>query len=123
MIEPVARSAFRCGESGSGGPEIFASLSGGFTSSGAEPGTATKSAAGSPQRKTTESRDDAGSGVLPAVKDGLAKIPEALPELQMPSDSSSPSTIIGLGALLLLALSALALLLYVVRFLRRPYTT
>jgi hypothetical protein len=124
VIEPGARSAFRCGESGTAGPEIFASLSGGFTSSGAEPGTAAKSAAGSsPPRKTGDSQDDAGSGVLPAVKDGLSKIPEALPNLQIPSDSSSPSSIIGLGALLLLALSGLALLLYVVRFLRGPHTT
>jgi hypothetical protein len=123
MIEPGARSAFRCGESGTGSPEIFASLSGGFTSSGAEPGTAAKIAAGSPQRKAREGQDDAGSGVLPAVTDGLSKIPEALPELQVPSDSSSPSSIIGLGALLLLALSGLALLLYVVRFLRGPHTT
>lgn len=129
VIEPSrTERRFACSEPRPEIPEIFASLSGSFASPGdASPGGGTRPAAESTAANSRgeagAGREESGSGVLPAVKDGLSMIPEALPELQGPNDSSSPSSILGIGALLLLALSALALLLYVLRFLRRPHTT
>ncbi len=71
-------------------------------------------------RKALEKPD---SGVLPAVTKRLKEIPGALPTPRIPSGSTSPPWIIGAGALILLILSGLALLIYVVRFLRRPHAT
>jgi hypothetical protein len=56
--------------------------------------------------------------VLPAVGERLRAIPEALPKLAVTS-AGSPSSIVRIAALLLL-LSGLGLVLYVVRFVRRP---
>jgi hypothetical protein len=125
LIDPTgAERSFVCGRSSNGASELFASLVGSFTSGGdGSSGTVTPTAEGSsnttPATGTEEKPD---SGVLPAVGDGLRKIPEALPKLQTPGSSSSPSGILGAGALVLLALSSLALLLYVIRFLRRADT-
>ncbi|MDP9491819.1 MAG: hypothetical protein M3P42_06410, partial [Actinomycetota bacterium] len=83
-------------------------------------GSAAKTAPTGQDRKAKEKSD---SGVLPAVTDRLSKIPEALPRPHMPSASTSPPWIIGASALILLVLSGLALVFYVVRFLRRPHTT
>jgi hypothetical protein len=63
------------------------------------------------------------SGVLPAVTDRLRKLPESVPKPQVPDAPPSPPLILGAAALLLLAVSSLALLVYVVRFLRRPRAT
>jgi hypothetical protein len=68
-------------------------------------------------------RTDKDRGVLPAVTGRLSKIPEALPKLQTPGSSSSPSGLLGAIVLAVLALSALGVLLYVIRFLRRAYPT
>jgi hypothetical protein len=87
-------------------------------SGSAAAGTSATGASGG--RKATKKRD---SGVLPAVTEKLSEIPGALPRPSIPEASASPHWIIGAGALLLLALSALALLVYVVRFIRRPHTT
>ena len=72
------------------------------------------------QRNATKKRD---SGVLPAVTEKLSELPGALPRPSFPEASASPHWIIGAGALILLVLSALALVGYVVRFLRRPHAT
>ena len=123
MIESgEPRSSFRCGEPATADLGIFTSLQESFASPDAKPEPATESAVASPRGEPRKSQENPSSGVLRAVKEQLLrKIPDALPKLQPPSDPSSPSPIIGLGALLLLALSALALVLYVVRFLRRPH--
>jgi hypothetical protein len=80
---------------------------------------------GSPAAQATSTAEngakekgESGSGVLPAVSERLRKVPEALPKL---SGSDSPNSIVGMGALLLLIVSGLALVLYVVRFFRRPH--
>jgi hypothetical protein len=71
-------------------------------------------------QKTEKKRE---GGVLPAVSERLSDLPEALPELSVPAASDSPSAILGIGALLLLVVSAAALVFYFVRSLRRPNTT
>ena len=72
------------------------------------------------EKKASTKRD---SGVLPAVSEGLRKVPEALPKLVVPGASDGPSSLLGIGALILLVLSGVALVLYVVRFVRRPRIT
>jgi hypothetical protein len=125
LIEPTgAERSFACGSARSSDSrgDLFASLLGTFASaSGASPRPATAPAASS--RDTggrTEANED--QGVLPRVKGRLKSIPEVLPGVQTP-DSSSPSGVLGAVVLLVLALSALGLLIYVLRFLRRAYPT
>jgi hypothetical protein len=125
LIEPTrAARAFACGVSPGRSSDLFASLVADFTSAeGGSARTALAASVGSSDGATDgRAEEKADTGVLPAVRDGLSKIPEALPELQTPG-SSSPSAIVGVGVLVLLALSALGLLLYVIRFLRRSYIT
>jgi hypothetical protein len=121
---------FDCRSSGSSSFRSYASLLGTFSASGnGTSGSGSAEASGnkgaeSPvkgqDRKAKEKPD---SGVLPAVTNRLRKIPEALPRPHLPSASTSPPWIIGAAALILLILSGLALVLYVLRFLRRPHTT
>jgi hypothetical protein len=121
---------FACGSSGSSPFGTYASLLGTFSGSSStgsgtagaagDKGSGAKTAATGQNRKAKEEPD---SGVLPAVTDRLRKIPEALPTPHIPSASASPPWIIGATALILLILSGLALVFYVVRFLRRPHTT
>lgn len=112
-------NGFTCGAGAAAGPfdEIFSTYENGFGSTGSASETASSGVAGA--RKVRKKRD---SGVLPAVGRGLRKVPEALPAFAVPS-SGSPSRILGFGALLLLLLSGLALVVYVVRFVRRPRAT
>lgn len=101
--------------------EIFGTFSNGSASGpsgAAQEGSAGSSGAGGPKAQTK--RD---SGVLPAVSERLRKVPEALPKLAVPGASDGPSALLGIGALILLVLSGVALVLYFVRFLRGPHTT
>jgi hypothetical protein len=128
LIEPTgAERSFACG--GSASPErrtdVFTTLLATFTS--AEGGSPQPIAANTerpseqPANGTAEEKQD--TGILPAVRERIREIPEAIPTLQPPESSPSPSGILGAVALLLLALSALGLLVYVIRFLRRAYPT
>jgi hypothetical protein len=128
LIEPTrAERSFACGGSSNGGADLFASLVATFTNAeGGSPGPeaaptpAEGTSNGATGHRTQKSPD---TGLLPAVKGRLRSIPEILPGIQTPDSSSSPPGIVGVGVLVLLALSALGLLLYVIRFLRRPYIT
>ena len=72
-------------------------------------------------KKKEKSKDS--DGVLPAIKNKVSELPEALPRPPLPRQApDSPSALFGLLALGLLALSALVILLYIVRFLRGPHT-
>jgi hypothetical protein len=64
------------------------------------------------------------SGVLPAIERKLRQVPDALPPLPViaGSEPGSASWFVGLLALALLALSGLGILVYVVRFVRRPHS-
>jgi hypothetical protein len=101
------RDAFACRSAVPAGPfeTVLASLSG--------------SSSGQPPASTRERREQKRSGVLPAVTDKLKALPRAVPTL--PDGASAPHRLVGLGALLLLALSLLALVVYVVRFVRGPH--
>jgi hypothetical protein len=69
-------------------------------------------------------KDKKSSGVLPAITKKLRNLPQAIPKLKPPvlGDAGSPPTLLGLVALGLLALSGIAILVYVIRFIRRPDT-
>ncbi len=110
---------FSNGTTGNGGGDIGGGSAAAGASASAAGGTGTRATGAIPDGKA-EKRD---SGVLPAVSEKLGEIPEALPRPSIPEASASPHWIIGAGALLLLALSALALLVYVIRFIRKPHTT
>jgi hypothetical protein len=108
-------NGFACGAGAATNPfeEIFATYGG--TADSGEP-----TASGVAGRSKTRTNGD--SGVLPAVGKRLRTLPEALPELALPS-AGSPSSILGIAALLVLLLSGLGLVLYVVRYARRPRAT
>lgn len=62
-------------------------------------------------------------GVLPAIKKRISEIPQAIPRPAIPRDApDTPPAILGLLALGLLALSGVAILVYVFRFVRGPHT-
>jgi hypothetical protein len=71
---------------------------------------------------TTKTRMNKESGVLPTVGKRLRTLPENLQELAVPS-AGSPSAILAIAALILLLLAGLGLVVYVVRFVRRPHVT
>jgi hypothetical protein len=98
--------------------EIFATYGNGSGSAGTASDDPVRS--GVAGRRKTRTNGD--SGVLPAVGERLRTLPEALPGLAVPS-AGSPNWILGIMALLILLLSGLALVLYFVRFVRRPHTT
>jgi hypothetical protein len=89
-------------------------------------GTTTESKAGgvaARTKKKEKSEKSEKSGVLPAIRKKVQELPEALPRPPIPREAAdSPSALFGLLALGLLALSALAILLYIVRFFRGPST-
>jgi hypothetical protein len=125
-IEPTgAERSFACGSSRSSDRrgDLFASLLGTFASaSGASPRPAAAPAESSREAVgRTDANED--QGIVPRVKGRLKSIPEVLPGVQTPDSSSSPSGVLGAVVLLVLALSALGLLIYVLRFLRRAYPT
>jgi hypothetical protein len=113
-------NAFACGAGAGTDPfdEVLATYGNGAGSTEAESGD--PAASGVAGRRKTRTNGD--SGVLPALGKRLRTLPQALPELAVPSDGS-PSAIIGGIALLVLLLSGLGLVLYVVRFVRRPRAT
>ncbi|HEX7254752.1 MAG TPA: hypothetical protein VF236_02385 [Gaiellaceae bacterium] len=104
-------------------PEVFASLLGAFASGEGDGGTAGAARSGSAGGPASADRRKEDTGVLPAVTERLRRIPDALPRPDVPVASGSPHWLFGAAALILLALSALALLVYVVRFMRRPHAT
>ena len=113
-------NGFACGTQAPAGSfgEIFATFGNGAGSTeaaGNEP-----AASGVAGRRKTRTKGD--SGVLPAVGERLRTLPEALPQLAVPA-AGSPSWILGIIALFVLLLSGVALVLYVVRFARRPHAT
>ena len=109
-------NGFACGAGPAAGPfeEIFATYGNGSGSTGAESGEPPSSEVAG----RTKTRTNGDSGVLPAVGERL----RTLPELALPS-AGSPSSILGIAALLVLLLSGLGLVYYVVRFVRRPRAT
>jgi hypothetical protein len=116
-------NGFSCGAAPS---DLFGEILGTFSNGSGSTGAALAVAAGASGtrsiaagERTTKKRD---SGVLPAVSKRIRKVPEALPMLALPSPKS-PSSFVGIVALQLLLLSGLALVLYVVRFIRRPRAT
>lgn len=116
-------NGFACASGAPADPfaEILGTFSNGSASGpsgAAQEGSAGSSGAGG--RKAQTKRD---SGVLPAISERLRKVPEALPKLAVPGASDGPSALLGIGALILLVLSGVALVLYFVRFLRGPHTT
>lgn len=72
--------------------------------------------------KPARKREDS-SGVLPAVANRLRELPDALPRPSIPAGTDSPQRLIGLAALALLIFAGLALVVYVLRFLRGPDAT
>jgi hypothetical protein len=111
------RGAFTCAAPQTGPNEDFTAIVGTF-SNGENAPTAGPEAA--PPAKPAESKDDdGGGGVLPAVSDRLK---DALPSPRIPEATTSPARILGLGALLLLIVSGLALVVYFVRYFRRLAT-
>jgi hypothetical protein len=113
-------NGFACGASLASDPfeEILAAYGNGPRSTGAE--SDDPAASGVAGRRKTRTNED--SGVLPAVGERLRTLPEALPALTVPS-GGSPTWILGIGALLVLLISGVALVLYFVRFVRGPHTT
>jgi hypothetical protein len=105
--------------------EIAAGLStfsnGADTGASSSGGTAIAAQAEQPAGK--QKADDDGGGVLPAVSDQIRDLPGILPTPSIPSASTSPHRVIGLAALALLILGGLALVVYVLRFLRKPHAT
>jgi hypothetical protein len=77
---------------------------------------------GGPGPSSSTSREDASGGVLPGIKKKVRELPEALPKPPVGGFSESGDSPLRLAyiALALLALSALALIVYAVRYLRRP---
>lgn len=125
--ERAVNGRFACSPSGPSS-DAFASIFGTFSNgesgesgaSGTGKDTARDKAAGAKGHKAKDKPD---SGVLPAVARRLKRIPGALPKPSIPSATASPPWILGLGALVLLGLSGLALVLYVLRYFRRFRTT
>lgn len=113
-------NGFACGAAPATDPfeEIFATFGNGSGSAGAESGD--PAASGVAGRRSARTKGD--SGVLSAVGKRLRTLPEALSELAVPS-ASSPSRILGIAALLVLLLSGLGLVVYFIRFVRRPRAT
>jgi hypothetical protein len=113
-------NGFACGARAANDPfeQILATYGDGSGSNGAE--SADPAASGVAGRRKTRTKDD--SGVLTAVGKRLRTLPEALPKLGVPS-AGSPNWILGVVALLVLLLSGLGLVVYVVRFVRRPRAT
>jgi hypothetical protein len=80
-------------------------------------------AGGLAARRTKKEKENESSGVLPAITKKVSELPKALPPLPQPRDvADSPSAILGILALGLLSLSGLAIVLYIIRFLRGPHT-
>jgi hypothetical protein len=128
LIEPTGgERSFACGRSPVQESDPFVALLGSLANGEATPPSAHPAAATTDESNDGVSRDrskeNGGAGVLPRVKGRLRSIPELLPGVQTPDSSSSPSGIVGAAILLLLAVSALGVLLYVLRFLRRAYPT
>jgi hypothetical protein len=113
-------NGFACGAAPAPDPfeQILATYGNGPGATGAE----SDDPAASGVAGRTKTRTDKESGVLPAVGKRLRTLPEALPKLAVPS-AGSPGAILGIAALLVLLLSGLGLVLYVVRFVRRPRAT
>jgi outer membrane biosynthesis protein TonB len=124
----AATEGFAC-NAGRPSADAFASIFGTFDNGesgeggAAAGGVGTESAREAAAGKRQKAKEKPDSGVLPAVTKRLKKIPEALPKPSIPGASASPPWILGVGALALLGLSALALLVYVLRYLRRFRTT
>jgi hypothetical protein len=93
-----------------------------FGNSSGSAGTASDDPVASGVAGRRKTRTNGKSGVLPAVGERLRTLPEALPGLAVPA-AGSPNWILGIMALLVLLLSGLALVLYFVRFVRRPHAT
>jgi hypothetical protein len=107
---------FACGPQAATDPFEFATYESVPGSASAKSDTPT--ASGVAGRRKSRSNE----GVVPAVGKRLKTLPEALPKLALPS-AGSPSSILGIAALLLLLLSGLGLVLYVVRYVRHPPAT
>jgi hypothetical protein len=108
------RGAFTCAAARTTPDEDFTTIVGTF-SNGENTPTAGPEAA--PPAKRAKEDDD--RGVLPAVSDRLK---DALPSPRIAEATTSPARILGLGALILLVVSGIALVAYFVRYFRRVAT-
>lgn len=127
LIEPTGgERSFACATSPGRTSDPFVALLGSFPSAedgSPRPAVGRSEGSGDGAKGGQTKGKKADSGVLPRVKGRLRSIPELLPGVRTPDSSSSPSGIVGAAILLLLAVSALGLLVYVLRFLRRAYPT
>ena len=114
------RDAFACSRAAAA-VEIASGLGTFDNGSGGSNGSSV-SAAGRAPDEGQAAKPKKDGGVLPAVSNRLRELPGALPRPSIPS-ASSPHRVIGLAALALLILSGLALVVYVLRFIRGPHTT
>lgn len=117
--ERPVTNGFACA---SGPSDPFEQILGTFSNGSGPTGTVQQRSAGASVAGMRRGGQERDSGVLPAVSERLRKVPEALPELAVPS-AGSPNGILGLIALVVLLLSGLALVLYVIQFVRRPRVT
>ena len=104
---------------------VFAAIFGTFSDTGTTAAIdwGTVAVAGNTPRRQTQRAKKKGGGVLPSVAKRIRKLPEVLTTPGLPrSAAASPPWIVGAFALVLLALSALAILFYVTRFPRGPGT-
>jgi hypothetical protein len=123
--ERAARSGFAC-TANRPSSDAFASIFGTFgreDGSGVSGSGKTAAPDGLAEKEVRKPMDKPDSGVLPTVKDRLKELPGPLPTPSMPSAKTSLPWFLGAGALVLLAVSALALVGYVFRFFGRPRTS
>ena len=105
------------------GPEFLSTAPFGDDSSNGSVGSATTESIGASKAKN---QDQKSRGVLPAITKKIRELPSAIappvPRPGFPPDAGSPPAFLGVAALVLLALSGLAIVAYVIRFLRGPDT-
>jgi hypothetical protein len=101
---------------------IFGTFSNGTGALGASGAGKTATRDRVAEKDVRKPKDEPYSGVLPSVTDRLKGLPAALPMPSMAGPTTSPPWILGAGAIVLLAVSALALVFYVFRFFGRPRT-
>ena len=118
MVGESDRDGFACSRAA---VEIAAVL-GAFGNGSDSPGTPGGTAGAAPAQKQAAKPKKRGGGVLPAVSNPIRQLPGALPRPSIPT-ASSPHRVIGLAAVVLLILSGLALVLYVLRFIRGLHAT
>jgi hypothetical protein len=87
-------------------------------------GSATANRAGAVAARTAKKeKENESNGVLPAITKKLSELPEAIPRPPISRAApESPPMIVVVWALALVALSAIAICAYIIRWLRGPHT-